>query len=682
MIITSSAAKRVLTLGLFTCLVWCCPRPLADGQPTQRHQLLDAMRARPDDLWPRGQGHVVLAWPGSPESDKAYCEPGGSFSPGFASFGISIWVTQGEGRILASSDTIPLEQVHQEFIQASPKELPQIRTETPYYTAIWSGPSPGTWQLALQARTTNQLVLVVRSAGPSGGPLDTLEWDGKKLEVNHRWNVTLSSKVKDVQVGAERSAKAPEPTRGHESWTSDKGWGYARLPLASSMLWRVTVQDTAVNGPSPLANLPMHSALGFNLPEPEFVSCIEAQVDHLLMGLVGNETRPGEPNNYPLNWLRDGSYQIVALARAGRLDVARKLCEPFGEHDFFGGFGAEADGPGLAIWALWEVASETMDKGFAEWAWPHVQRKARLIEDMLGATGPIHHSYAGPIVPKHRDRQDLDLVCDAAKDGLIIGRMDLHRPVLFVNAVSYHGLRAAASLAHLTGHQDDAARWEKEAAALRLAWNQALASGTYENERNFICGIYPTSVVSDTESYRRKLMDFSTGSHDVAGQIKGAPLWTYFNLAAAHQWLALGEMDRVWRDLHWFWDHQVSPGLFTWWEGNGEENSFGRWETMSRGWPHPAHVTPHYWTAAEMLLLQLDMLVYVEESGTEPVLVVGAGVPAEWLTHQLTVSGINTSIGRVSWRFGDGKLEVSLRGTRHPVRLGPAFPKNTILVLN
>ena len=68
----------------------------------------------------------------------------------------------------------------------------------------------------------------------------------------------------------------------------------------------------------------------------------------------------------------------------------------------------------------------------------------------------------------------------------------------------------------------------------------------------------------------------------------------------------------------------------------GEENSFGRW-TRVRGWVTPPHVTPHYWTAAEMALLQMDMLGYLDERDGEPVLVIGgeyrnSGSTMKWMS--------------------------------------------------
>src|SRR5207247_11338759 len=137
-----------------------------------------------------------------------------------------------------------------------------------------------------------------------------------------------------------------------------------------------------------------------------------------LMGGVGkNGARPGDPSHCRVNWLRDGAYVITALARAGQLELAKQLARPFAEQDFFGGFGSEADGPGLALWALEEVGARVQEIEFDRWLWPHARRKAQLILAMLSATAPLRERYFGPIVPPHRNRDDLGFVCDAARHG-------------------------------------------------------------------------------------------------------------------------------------------------------------------------------------------------------------------------------------------------------------------------
>ena len=285
---------------------------------------------------------------------------------------------------------------------------------------------------------------------------------------------------------------------------------------------------------------------------------------------------------------------------------------------------------------------------------------------MLAATEPVRKPYFGPIVPAHTNRDDLDLVCDAAKDGLIAGRMDWQRPILFVNAVSYRGLRSAAELAERQEKTADANGWRDRAADLRQAWAKVF------------CGLYPAWIVSDREVYQKKLSEWRAKSHDDEDRLKDKPLWTYFNVAEAHQWLALGQPDKARNDLRWFWENQASPGLFTWWEGKGEENTFHRWE-QARGWVAPSNVMPHYWTAAEMLLLQIDMLASLDESGSEPTLIIGAGIPKEWLDMTMSAKGLSTRLGKVDWEWRKGRMTVWLRGEKCAVKLGPAFDSDTPL---
>jgi len=256
--------------------------------------------------------------------------------------------------------------------------------------------------------------------------------------------------------------------------------------------------------------------------------------------------------------------------------------------------------------------------------------------------------------------------------------MDWHRPVLFVNAVAYRGLLSAAELAGRVGKDADAQIWRDRAAELKRAWAKAFDSSESDNERACVCGLYPTWIVSDQNAFRKKLEERRAKSHDPEDRLKERTLWTYFNVAEAHQWLALGQPDKAWNDLRWFWDNSASPGLFTWWEGKGEENTFHRWE-RARGWVAPSNVTPHYWTAAEILLLQLDMLACLDESGSEPLLVIGAGIPKEWLDLAMSVTGLSTRFGKVDWEWRKNKMTVRLRGWKCAVKLGPAFKSDTPL---
>jgi hypothetical protein len=73
------------------------------------------------------------------------------------------------------------------------------------------------------------------------------------------------------------------------------------------------------------------------------------------------------------------------------------------------------------------------------------------------------------------------------------------------------------------------------------------------------------------------------------------------------------------------------------------------------------------------------MLGYLDETESEPTLVIGAGIPADWLARPLSVRGLSTRIGKVDWTWKDQKMRVVIRGGRCKVRLGTAFEPGTPL---
>jgi len=651
---------------------------------TQRQIVLEAKQRRPNDWWPRGDGHVVLGTPGEPTRQKGYHEPGGSFSPSPGSFGVAFWVLDPAGKVIATSDSIPMDQIEQHFVWDPDKRVPSLATATPFYRCVWSVVKSGQWQLTVQGIPKGMSVhVVIRSVGPAGGPLENLSWDGAQLLLNRRWVVQGTPAPVTVSVGSEEGTAWTQAPAAKTSHADPDGWGYARLTLASAPVHTFTLRDTVPQFKSPLAFDRVQSTLEMDLPDKRFVTSLNAQAAHLMMGFEGNQTRPGEPVNYPLAWERDGAYGVVAMARCGQLDVARELGVYFAENDYFGGFGAEGDAPGSAIGALVDVASILNDADFSKWLWPHVERKAALIYEMLSATQRITKEWIGPIVPSCVTNPLIPVICDATRNGLIAGTMDHHFPILYINAISYRGLRQAAKLATRLGKHAEAKRFLETAAVLQRGWQGGFLTDEAKNERTYMSSLWPSWVAAkDPAPFREKLETRWQTTKDAAGAPLKRPLWTYFNAGEAHQWLFLDEPDRVWQTLAYFWATDCSPGLYAYWEGNGEENAFRQWENI-RGWLTPRYVTPHYWTAAEMLLLQLDMLAYVSEFGEEPVLVIGAGVPAAWLKHPMHVQGLPTSLGSVGWTYKDNTVTVDVAGSEKcAVRLGIGFGKDTKLIVS
>jgi hypothetical protein len=556
--------------------------PVSWALATQRGLSLRETATHPEQGWPRGVGHVVYAWPGTSENQKGYVEPGGGFSPVPGSFGLSI----------EDGDSLPLTQIKQRFAWVSGESMPVLVTETPRFGANLLSDRPGHWTDLITSTASQNLRIAIRSVGPAGGPIFSLKNVQGRLLISDRWVIRMDPSPLEVLIS--------------EEGPHSEGWYRADLKLAKKTT--VEINDLKFGAVPSLPFFTTRAVLKIAPGDAQFKECLDDQVAHLMMSLVGNQTRPGEPLNYPLPWLRDGAYVVVALARAGQVDTAKQLALYFAEHDFFGGFGSEADAAGLSLWAIGETAAYAHSPTFDARVWEAVQRKADFIHQMHHATAAVHRPFDGSIVPAHHARTDLDLVCDPAQNGLIIGRMDWHRPVLFVNAVSYLGLNEAARLAERRGRDDLAVRWRLEAAEIRTAWQRALDTKEALNDRTYMSALWPTRIGDHDKARLRALFQARWESlRTPDGGFKKRPEWTYFDVAEAHNWLELGDRPRAEQTLHWFWNHQVSPGLYTWWEGSGEENSFHGWDDV-RGWLHPEHVTPHYWTAAEMLLLQLDLV--------------------------------------------------------------------------
>lgn len=645
----------------------------------QRQIVLLEKARRTADPWPRGDGHVVLGEPGSPLSQKAYYEPGGSFSPSPGSFGLSIWIYDGKGDLLVTSDDIPLDDIKQRLIHTDSNKIPAIETATPFYVATWSSVEAGKWRLTIKqaAKNKTKLALVFRSVGPAGGPLHSVIWDSTRLLLNHRWLINPSAPPLSVITGNEESGGLKKSTNGNESVLSESGWAFARLDM-DPQIFSVDIRDTKPQYKSMLTYEKTIPQFSMDLPDKEFEECLQAQVSHLLMGYIGRQTGPGEPVNYPLAWERDGAYSLVAMAKSGQLQTARELSAYFAENDFFGGFGSEGDAPGSAINALTEVAFLIDDPSYYAWVWPHIRRKLSIIDEMLNATGNVYKNYVGPLVPhleNEADKKRRLLIARKKEDELIVGTMDNHFPVLYINAISYRGLIQASRLATYFKDSFLASQCREKAAAIKAAWLNGFGKQKYANERNFMISIWPSWITNkDHALYHEQIEAKHQLEWGNDSSPKERPLWTYFTVAEAHQWLFLDRPDRVWETLHYFWNNQCSPGLYTFWEGNGEENTFRQWEHY-RGWLQPRYVTPHYWTASEMTLLQLDMLVYVDESKEDYEIVIGAGVPTAWLSKPISVKQFKTKAGIVSWEYKNSAIQVTIQkaAKKYAVRPGKTF---------
>ena len=383
------------------------------AQRSERDILFSEMRARPDDAWPRGDAHVVLGDPGAPIAQKAYLEPGGAFSPAPGSFGLDVWMRNGDRFTPASS--LPLSEIEQSFRFIEGKRIPSVVTRTPSFESEISWQGEQRWRVDINQRRTaadEAISLMLRSVGPAGGPVKHLQWREGHLIINDEWTVRFSPTPRTVVIGDERHQPLSTQMPAQDEWRNGDGWGYARLDFAADSvvvdLERLSsLNASAGNASNADPSLPDSAVRSFNwhIPDARFTASLNAQAAHLLMGLEGNETRPGDPIEYGLQWQRDGAFVVVALASAGYVELAKRLSHEFAVKDFFGGFGTEADAPGLALWVMNEVAMRAQDKTFEQSLWPDVLRKVALIRDCLDASGPVRRAFSGKRYPDRATTQ-------------------------------------------------------------------------------------------------------------------------------------------------------------------------------------------------------------------------------------------------------------------------------------
>lgn len=645
----------------------------------QRDEMTSMMLKDPDRPWPRSVGHIPLAVPGASEADHAYHEPGGDFSPQAPSFGISLWLCDTDGHPVMTSQTLPLSDIRQTFQPSTHPHVPAIVTQTPHYDATWTRLDATHWELRFKNRTSHIPAILIRSVGPAGGPITNLNWDGDRVVVNDRWAVSITPSPATVSLGDENTTGWMTAHTAETSWMGKSGWGYARLVLRADAVkasdeYRLVLSDLRI--PIQMQRWYRNSPekVRLDLPDQRFQASMNAQIDHLMMSLIGRETRPGDPILFYRAWQRQGSYITAALARAGDPHVSRVLSQYLATHDFGGGAGPEADAPGLAIWALTASAAYIADHDHDQWLWPHILRKGQRIEDMLTTRTLIEESFVvpSPYDIQHGQSTRISVLAQPARDGLIVGRVGNEWPSFYVNAVSYRGLVAAAEFAAQLGKRRDAARWRDQARALQTSWQHKVLrdhSDAVIPPISLQAGIGTTSFPI---SFAQPLPGFRPTSDDHTVEAQ---------LARAHLALRSRRPDAVWAVLHEIWNHQASPGLYTWdsprpWTTDVADG----WQYI-RGWHNRAAVSPDYETAALLLMLQQDMLAYVDDMKDGPAVVIGAGIPKAWLAQPMAVFGLALPGGSIDWQWDGYKMRVTARGPLRTIRLGTAFPDNTEISL-
>ena len=388
-----------------------------------------------------------------------------------------------------------------------------------------------------------------------------------------------------------------------------------------------------------------HFSIELHTPDKRFTDAFYCQIAHLYMFSVHSLPRISSIS-YPLWWLRDGSYAVTALDKAGLHEFGKNACLYVKDKTCFGGFGSEADGPGQMIWIISEHYYLTRDEAFLNEMWLTIEKSADFIIKMMTATTPVK-VFTENIIPYLVLEPNMDIPAIAAKDGLIVGRMDNHFPLIWVNLFSWMGLTRAADCARALGKIEAAKLYQARADTLNKAIKSKYKELFGKNDRDINSAFWPTGWGDKNDSFiNEKYDEFWKTVRYPDGKHFPEPLWTYFEAGQAHNDVLRGHRDLSWVSIEYFLSTHTAPGLYTYHEGECDENSSLQWQRL-RGWDEIRYITPHGWTAAEFFHLLRDCMIREDSDAVT----IGSGIPENWLDSDFSMKNVPTYFGKVSFAY-------------------------------
>lgn len=666
---------------------------------------LQKLAEHPEWIAPRSDVRVFIGEPGAPEATRTTIEPGNVFSPGMKTFGVTWWLCLPDSNEFFATETAGLDALKWRYEAGY---LPLIHCETTFggvvvqHSLFQDGSARerseavcARLQLENRNQTANtiQVFVALRSLGPAGGPLHDLKigQDGRSFWLAKRDLPLLGFDAAPTTIGCGIGDPSPLAREGivpGETNAADQsGWcfGLARfdVTLAERQSWTVQFdcpQQTYGNLhrelpgsiiPHPEAfeeRVKAHqtnwearlSGVSLDVPDFAFREAFFAGLQHMLTAVVGDQARIA-PLSYPLPWLRDSVYIIRCFDLAGLHDVAQAATSYCVRNDFFGGFGAEGDAPGQALWALVEHYRITRDKDWLRDIYPAIQRKCEWLFRMRRTAEPIQITVDTPVLALTHAERAAGIICLAAQHGLIMGAMDhgVEYSLGWVNHWALAGLHEAVYAARELGLTADADRYQTEADELLTALEAYTTDHPdyFEHERTVNSLLWPTRAWEhDPDRVKKPFTDWWANNRLKDDRFVPEPYWLYFEAAQAHNALLMGNPAPAWMVIRYRLDNQDLPGLYGWREGGqgvGTENAIYGVTLINqlRGCHKFESITPHGWSQAELFLLQRAMLIEEWQGG----LLLFGGVPAEWLKPNARLS-----FARFPTWYGDVSAQLSV----------------------
>jgi hypothetical protein len=441
------------------------------------------------------------------------------------------------------------------------------------------------------------------------------------------------------------------------SGTSDVVPGFASRLSDAERAWAAKVDRVTLDLPGEAA---------------AFARTLRSNVAWILVNRDGPAIQPGS-RSYSRSWIRDGALMSAALLRLGHESAARDFLTWFAPFQFDDGKvpccvdrrGAdpvpENDSHGELLFLAGEYWRFTRDRATIERVWPHLSKAAAYIDAL------------------RRQRRTPDYA--SAEKQVFFGLLPESISHEGYSAHPVHsywddfwavkGLSDAAELAEALGKKDDARRFAASRDELRSDVHASVRRVIAARGIDFVPGSADLADLDATST----TIALSPGEErsrlpqrELARTFE--KYWGSFAARRAgtdgqegytpYEWRTVGAFVRLgWRERA----KQLLESLFA----DRRPAAWNQWaEVVWRDPRAPKFIgdMPHGWVGSDYIRSLLDLFAY--ERPEDGALVLGAGVPAEWLRAASGVSlrGLRTRWGRLdlAMREEKGDLRVSVAG--------------------
>jgi hypothetical protein len=418
-------------------------------------------------------------------------------------------------------------------------------------------------------------------------------------------------------------------------------------------------------------------------PEVEaFAAAARSNLAYILASRDRAALQPGT-RNYARSWIRDGTMMAAALLRLGHPEEVREYLRWYAPHQFASGQvpcvvdlrGAdpvpENDSHGELLFLAAEYLRYTGDAATVREVWPHLAAAAGYIEEL-----------------RQKRRTDAYRAPDTLAFFGLLPESISHEGYSAKPMHSYwddfwalKGLEDAAWMAATLGHVADASRWSAARAEFERDVLASIARVRAEKGIAWLPGC-------------AEMGDFDATSSTVA-------LWPAGADAKLPRAAVEATWERYWREAEARFSGRAAWEGYTPYEWRSVSSlvrlahreravALARWLMADRmpigwnQWPEVVHENPtkaaylgdlpHAWVGSDFIRSFLDMLAY--ERPADGALVLGAGVPLEWLAGDgIAVRGLRTQYGALSFTMQNEACAVHVR-----VESGPRVPPGGIVL--